>query len=395
MTLPCATRSRVHNRYALTGRPFKDYTPHAASVCSRVFTSLKDHSHGRPFTFWPETCGATDADAHDLLWEEPTLKIALIAPNGDEHASGLGIGIDKGQVVDVTRAVEVARSRPTGPTNLPSSRTLEEYLNASDDERRAVEDLVDWALDLLEDEARSAGIVRRESDVRFRPPVPNPNQFLCVGKNYLAHLDELKRTDLIREIPDEPTGFIKLNSVISGHGDSVPRPRGIVEFDYEPELAFVIGRPTFRVSRENAMDHVFGVTLFNDLTAREVQRRELRSGTRFWTAKNMRGCGPIGPYVITLDQAGDVDDLDIECWVNGQRRMRFNTSGQIHKIPDIVAHFSKTIPLQPGDLFATGSAAGVAVGQPNAAELFLRPGDEVEVVLDGHMTLRNTIVEDE
>ena len=226
----------------------------------------------------------------------------------------------------------------------------------------------------------------------FLPPIPNPNMFFCVGKNYRDHLEELVRTNLIKEIPNEPTGFIKLNSVMVGHDAKVKRPDGIMQFDYEPELVFIIGRPAYRVAKSDAMDYVFGITVFNDLTAREIQKREVQSGTRFWTAKNMPGFGPIGPIVTTLDEIRDVNDLWLTCTVNGQQRSRFNTSGQIFKIPDIIEHFSRYIPLQPGDLFATGSAGGIAAAQENPDELYLRPGDVIEIAIEGVVSLRTRIV---
>jgi 2-keto-4-pentenoate hydratase/2-oxohepta-3-ene-1,7-dioic acid hydratase in catechol pathway len=222
------------------------------------------------------------------------------------------------------------------------------------------------------------------------PPIPDPNMFFCVGKNYRDHLAELVRTSLIREIPDEPTGFLKLNSVLVGDNAQVARPDGIVQFDYEPELAFVIGKPGYRVSREQAMGYVVGITAFNDLTAREIQRKEAKSGTKFWTAKNMPGFGPVGPYVVTMDEIADVNDIWMKCSVNGELRSRFNTSGMIYKIPDIIEHFSRYMPLNSGDVFATGSAGGVAIGQANAAALFLKPGDEVVVTIEPNLLSLST-----
>lgn len=228
--------------------------------------------------------------------------------------------------------------------------------------------------------------------VNYLPPIPNPDKFFCVGKNYRDHLDELVRTGLIKEVPQEPTGFIKLNSVMVGHCASVQRPPDIVQFDYEPELAFVISKPAYRVSKADAMKYVFGITVFNDLTAREIQKREVQSGTRFWTAKNMPGFGPIGPCVVTMDEISDVDDLWLTCTVNGEQRSRFNTSGQIFKIPDIIEHFSRYMPLHPGDIFATGSAGGIAAAQENADALYLKPGDVIDVAIENVVSLRTNIV---
>ena len=231
-----------------------------------------------------------------------------------------------------------------------------------------------------------------EREVTLLPPIPDPNMFFCVGKNNREHRDELVRTSLLKEMPDEPTGFLKLNSVLVGQDAEVARPQGIVQFDYEPELAFVIGKPGYRISKERAMDHVIAITAFNDLTAREIQKKEAKSGTKFWTAKNMPGFGPVGPYIVTVDEVKDIHDLWITCSVNGQQRMRFNTGGQIYDAAAIIEHFSRYMPLQAGDVFATGSAAGVAVGQPNAAELFLKPGDEVVMTIEPFLSLRTKVV---
>ena len=230
-----------------------------------------------------------------------------------------------------------------------------------------------------------------EDKLDFLPPVPNPEKFLCVGKNYSGHLEELKRTNLIKEIPNEPTGFIKLNNVLVGQDAVVERPQEVVKFDYEPELSFVISKPCFRVNKDDALNYVGGITLFNDLTDREVQKREVVSGTKFWIAKNMPGFGPVGPYIITLDEVNDPNDLWITCDVNGERRMRFNTSGQIFKMTDIIAHFSRYLPLKPGDMFSTGSAPGVAVGQLNADDLYLKPGDQCEIAFENLMSLRTRV----
>ena len=218
--------------------------------------------------------------------------------------------------------------------------------------------------------------------VRLLPPVPDADKFLCVGKNYRSHLAELERTDLIRERPQEPTGFIKLNSCLVGHDAAVERPPSVAHLDYEPELVFVLGKPAFRAKRENAFDYVVGITLLNDLTCRDTQKREVASGSRFWTAKNAPGFGPVGPWIMTMDEVRDPYDIWVTCSVNGEQRMRVNTRDQIWKLPDIIEHFSRLLPLGPGDMFSTGAPGGVAVGKPNAAELFLKPGDVVECAFE-------------
>ena len=209
----------------------------------------------------------------------------------------------------------------------------------------------------------------------------------------MKHLEELKRTNLIKEIPQEPTSFIKLNSCLSGHEAKVVRPKGITRLDYEPELVFVIGKRALGAKKSEALDYVAGVTIQNDLTCRDLQLREVASGSRFWTGKNIPGFGPLGPEIVTMDEIPDVYDLWMTCSVNGQERMRVNTQDQIWKISDILEHFSRFIPIEAGDMFSTGAPGGVAVGKENAEELYLKPGDVVECSIDGITTLRTTIVE--
>lgn len=229
--------------------------------------------------------------------------------------------------------------------------------------------------------------------IHFLPPIQDANKFLCVGKNYRTHLEELKRTDLIKEMPNEPTGFIKLNACLTGHDTAVERPPSVSHLDYEPELVFVIGKAAYQVKAEQAFEHVAGITLLNDLTCRDTQKREVASGSRFWTAKNAPGFGPLGPYIITMDEVPDPYNIWVTCSVNGEQRMRVNTSDQIWKLPRIIEHFSRLVPLMPGDMFSTGAPGGVAVGKPNAEELYLKHGDVVECAFENPaMVLRNRIV---
>lgn len=243
------------------------------------------------------------------------------------------------------------------------------------------------------DPQRFARQLLQDGGFRYLPTVPDADKFLCVGKNYASHLEELRRNDLIRETPQEVTGFIKLNTCLVGHGATVRRPAAVARLDYEPELVFVIGRRCEGLQPgEDPMGYVAGVTVLNDLTDRDTQKREVASGTRFWTAKNAPGFGPLGPELVTLDEVPDPYNLWMVCRVNGEERMRVNTSDQIWRIGDILRHFSRLVPIEPGDLFSTGAPGGVAVGKPNAEALYLQPGDVVECAIDGVTTLRNQIV---
>jgi 2-keto-4-pentenoate hydratase/2-oxohepta-3-ene-1,7-dioic acid hydratase in catechol pathway len=242
--------------------------------------------------------------------------------------------------------------------------------------------------------AERSGHIRPLDSVRLLPPIPDPSKFFCVGKNSRAHREELIANKMMQEIPNEPTGFIKLVDTMVGQDVEVVKPNDISTLDYEPELVFVVSKRAHKVSKANALDHIGGITLTNDLSAREIQKREVAAGTRFWTAKNMPGFGPTGPFVATLDEVKDVDDLWITCDVNGGRRLRESTSQYIYKIADVIEHFTKYVVFEPGDLIAMGAPKGVAVGQPNATELYLRPGDKMEIAIEGLMTLRTKIVAD-
>jgi len=265
-------------------------------------------------------------------------------------------------------------------------------------------------------------LLLQASSITYLPPIMDAEKFLCVGKNYRTHLEELKRTNLIKEIPQEPTSFIKLNSCLSGHEAKVVRPKGITRLDYEPELVFVMGKRALGAKKGEAMSYVAGVTILNDLTCRDLQLREVASGSRFWTGKNIPGFGPLtcrdlqlrevasgsrfwtgknipgfgplGPEIVTIDEIPDVYDLWMTCSVNGEERMRVNTQDQIWKISDILEHFSRFIPIEAGDMFSTGAPGGVAVGKENAEDLYLKPGDVVECSIDGISTLRTTIVDE-
>jgi len=286
------------------------------------------------------------------------------------------------QVLDLAAAAGVAGEAP------PPSR-MRDLLAAGKPAMKQVRKL--WEQAQQDREGFGAALLD-EREIRFLPPVPDADKFLCVGKNYRTHLEELRRNDLITETPQEPTAFVKLNSCLAGHNAKVARPEGIVALDYEPELVFVIGKRALAAKKKDALDYVAGVTILNDLTDRDAQKREVASGSRFWTGKNIPGFGPLGPEIVTMDEIPDPYDLWMVCTVNGEQRMRVNTRDQIWKLPDILEHFSRHIPIEPGDMFSTGAPGGVAVGKPNAAELFLKPGDVVECSIEGVATLRTYIV---
>jgi 5-carboxymethyl-2-hydroxymuconate isomerase/acylpyruvate hydrolase len=300
----------------------------------------------------------------------------------DDGTPAIGVRVGR-RVLDIAAAAQIAAIAP-----LPAG--LRQLLAAGPNALARIRDLVAAAQEHAS--SRFDPAWRDEAALAHLPPIADADKFLCVGKNYRSHLEELQRTNLIKEIPDEPTAFVKLNSSLVGHRAHVVRPEGITRLDYEPELVFVIGRRAAGVKKNEAFRYVAGVTILNDLTDRDSQEREVRSGSRFWTGKNIAGFGPLGPELITLDEIADPYDLWMTCSVNRRLRMRVNTREQIWKLPDILEHFSRHIAIEPGDMFSTGAPGGVAVGKANAAELFLKPGDLVECGIEGIATLATTIV---
>lgn len=295
-----------------------------------------------------------------------------------EGSSGPRFGIVRGEhVIDVVAAANALR-RPVPAASVKAALTSGPEMLA--------------ALRSLVEAAAGEGLWRGTAAVKFLPPIADPSKFFCVGKNNKKHREELKANRMLTEVPNEPTGFIKLIDTMSGDGDEVVRPADITTLDYEPELCYVVGKRAHGVKKADAMQYIAGFTLMNDISAREIQQREVASGSRFWTAKNMPGFAPVGPWILTMDEVADTEDLWVTCHVNGEPRLRSNTGDYLYKIADVLEHFSRHVVFEPGDLIAMGAPSGVAVGQPNAAELYLKPGDEMVIAFEELMSLRTKIV---
>jgi acylpyruvate hydrolase len=302
------------------------------------------------------------------------MRLATFADQSATPRFGIVRGDD---IVDVVAAADALR-RPVPATSVKIALTSGPQTIA--------------ALEELAVAAERARLLRPLAGLKFLPPIADPSKFFCVGKNNRRHREELAANKMLTEVPNEPTGFIKLLSTMSGDGDEVVKPADITTLDYEPELCYVVGKRAHGVKKAEAMDYIAGFTLTNDVSAREIQQREVASGSRFWTAKNMPGFAPVGPFVLTMDEVPDTDNLWVTCDVNGKQRLRSNTGDYLYKIADVLEHFSRYVVFEPGDLIAMGAPSGVAVGQPNAAELYLQPGDDMVISFEGLMSLRTRIV---
>jgi 2-keto-4-pentenoate hydratase/2-oxohepta-3-ene-1,7-dioic acid hydratase in catechol pathway len=206
------------------------------------------------------------------------------------------------------------------------------------------------------------------SAVRLLPPIPDPEKIVCIGLNYAKHAAEGRQ-----EPPSVPTLFGKYRNALRADGETVTLPAASEKVDYEAEVAFVIGRPAKEVSEADALDHVAGYMLFDDLSARDLQFQ-----TPQWMAgKIFDGAAPCGPWLVTPDEAGAADALEIELTLNGERMQKGRTDDLIFSIPRLVSHLSTLMTLQPGDIVATGTPKGV--GGAREPRVWLQDGDEVIV----------------
>ena len=218
------------------------------------------------------------------------------------------------------------------------------------------------------------------ADVHLLPPVPDPSKVICIGLNYGAHLAEGGEAR-----PAFPSVFTRFANTLVAHGDPMIVPRVSSELDYECELALVIGRPGRHIAVAEAMDHVAGYACFNDGSVRDYQfKHSMPAG------KNFHASAGFGPWLVTADEIPEPGKLSLRTVLNGVEVQHGNTSDMIFDIPTIIAYVSDFTPLAAGDLISTGTPAGVGVLRD--PPLFLKPGDVVEVKVEGIGTLRNPVI---
>lgn len=219
--------------------------------------------------------------------------------------------------------------------------------------------------------------------VGLSAPLPRPGKVICVGLNYHDHCREQGI-----EPPPYPPLFAKFANAIASPGDAVTRPRATEKLDLECELAVVIGRRASRIGRDEALGHVFGYTILNDITMRDLQRED----HRWLRAKGSDGLAPIGPVVVTADELPDTGSLRLRSSVNGEMWQDSSTAEMIFDVPTIIAFTSRTITLEPGDIIATGTPAGV--GHFQRPPRYLGDGDRLHCEIEGIGVLENTVVDE-
>lgn len=217
-------------------------------------------------------------------------------------------------------------------------------------------------------------------DVKVLPPIRRPGKIVCLGRNYVAHAEESGMS-----VPDEPIIFPKASSAVIGHGDNIIHHRICERVDHEVELAVVIGERSSRVKRQDAMERVFGYTVLNDVSAREMQKRDLELQNPWFRSKSLDTFCPMGPWIVLPDQVEDPQDLSLECRVNSDVRQRGNTRDMIFGIDRLIEFISLHMTLEPGDIISTGTPEGISP---------IVPGDLVECEVEGIGTLANRVIPD-
>jgi len=223
-------------------------------------------------------------------------------------------------------------------------------------------------------------VVLPTSAVTLLAPVPHPDKILCIGHNYAGHIG-IGRS----ELPEYPNFFCKTSNTIIGPDQPIRIPRVTEQVDYEAEMAVVIGRRGYDIPEREAMGYVAGYSIFNDVSARDYQKR----GSQWLLGKSFDTFGPLGPVLVTRDEVPDPHCLDLELTVNSTPKQRTNTRDLIFSVPFMVSYLSQVLTLQPGNIIATGTPAKL----PEAAspQQFLKPGDVVEITIQRLGTLRNPI----
>jgi 2-keto-4-pentenoate hydratase/2-oxohepta-3-ene-1,7-dioic acid hydratase in catechol pathway len=215
----------------------------------------------------------------------------------------------------------------------------------------------------------------------FDPVIPDPGRVICVGINYKAHMKEMGR-----EPPDHPWLFVRWPDSQVGHGQQVVRPVASEKYDFEGELAFVIGKSARHIKAANALDYVAGYTCFMDGSVRDWQNH----GSQFTPGKNFKASGSCGPWLVTADEIPDPGVLNLETRLNGEVMQHAPISDLKFDIPALIEYISTFAELQPGDIISTGTPGGV--GFARKPPVWMQPGDTIEVDVDGIGTLRNEVV---
>jgi 2-keto-4-pentenoate hydratase/2-oxohepta-3-ene-1,7-dioic acid hydratase in catechol pathway len=278
-----------------------------------------------------------------------------------EEQIHLGIKTEKG-IIDVEQAATLL--------SLELPTTMEQVIAGGD-----------GALSQLTELTKLEVSTISEEELVYAPCITQPEKIICVGLNYVDHAKESNM-----EIPTSPVLFSKFNNTLAAHNQTIRLPKNAEKFDYEVEMVIVIGKEAKNVSKDEALSYVFGYTVGNDLSARDLQ---FRSG-QWLLGKTCDHFGPIGPYLVTADEL-DPTNLNIQCSVNGEVRQSANTRDMIFDCATLVSYLSEHMTLKPGDIIFSGTPEGVILGYPEDQQVWLKSGDELQVSVENIGTLVNVL----
>lgn len=259
-----------------------------------------------------------------------------------------------------------------GKNNTKIPATMLEFLSAGDS-----------ALDAMQRQIDSGEGRIALDQVKLHAPVPRPGKYLGVALNYADHIEETGR-----DKPEYPSFFTKQSTCVIGHGDAIHRPKVSDKLDYEGELAFVIGKRCRHVPVDKAHQVIAGFTIANDVSVRDWQ---FRSPT-FTLGKSFDTHGPLGPWLVTSDEIPDPHNLDLKTWIDDELRQNSNTRNMIFNCYEMIAYLSQAMTLEPGDVIATGTPAGVGVKMKPRG--YMLPGQTVRVEIEGIGMLVNLVIEE-
>lgn len=302
--------------------------------------------------------------------------ILLTFRQSNDQQSGteyLGVQTDQG-VLDIAAANQVLRVPDIADT--PAA-----LYSAGLAALPALKTFVEQA---LEDESRAAWLLDVDR-LQLGPCVPQPGKIICIGLNYRRHAKESNM-----EVPPVPVLFSKFQNAIASPGESIPLPSVAEMYDYEAELAVVIGKQARYVAEDQALDYVLGYCNTNDVSARELQGKT----SQWLLGKSLNKFLPIGPYLLTADEAGDPQNWPVRCWLNDELRQDSNTADMIFSVAQLVSFISQYMTLDPGDLISTGTPEGVILGKPRP-RVWMKPGDTMTVEVGPLGKLINPLVREE
>ena len=272
---------------------------------------------------------------------------------------------------------------------LPGFSGTHDMLSLIDQGAPALAQLRDALASSSDAQLQHAGALHDLASIHLLAPISRPRKnIFCLGRNYVDHaLESTLSRDDKGEVPDDPIFFTKATTTVNGPYDDIPTDPTISDYmDWEVELGAIIGRAGKNIPAAQALDYIFGYTVINDVTARDLQNKH----KQWFKGKSLDGSCPMGPYIVTADEIADPHALDLRLRVNGVLKQESNTRLLIFNLPAIIEVLSSGLTLEPGDIIATGTPAGV--GFTRTPPDYLHPGDLVEAEIDGIGTLRNRVV---